>query len=477
MKNDNQPIKVDCFIIGQCEMLISSINLVKDSNILLSEITISSPGDTQALRRIAAFTGADYVCICLRPELPELSRYAMERMIDIARSSGAGMVYSDFYERRGNTVSPHPLIDYRKGSLRDDFDFGPMALYTSRAFKQAVELMTSDFRYAALYDLRLKISQRSPVAHINEYLYTVSDTSSSSSSHEKQFEYVDPKNRLAQFEMEQACTDHLKQIGGYLHQSFNKVDFLCDGFKCEASVVIPVRNRVNTIADAISSALDQTTDFEYNVIVIDNHSTDGTGDEIRRYCSDRRLIHIIPKDLDLGIGGCWNEAVMNTSCGKFAVQLDSDDRYSSRNSLQQIVRAFYDTQSPMIIGSYQMTDINWNPIPPGLIDHKEWTPYNGHNNALRINGLGAPRAFFTPIVRHIKFPNTSYGEDYAMGLRISRDYEIGRIYNVLYDCRRWDGNSDTRLSQQKANEYNSYKDNLRTWELEARIRKNKNGNL
>ncbi|MDR2495932.1 MAG: glycosyltransferase family 2 protein [Tannerellaceae bacterium] len=395
-------------------------------------------------------------------------------MICIAESTGAGMIYADYCERNDNELIPHPLIDYRKGSLRDDFDFGPLHLYKTTAFKEAVEAMTEVFSYAALYDLRLKISLQHPVIHINEYLYTVDRKAYS--SHDKQFEYVDPKNRIVQMEMERACTEHLKRIGAYQPPIFAPIDLSCKTFYYEASIVIPVRNRVNTIGEAIRSALSQQTDFDYNVIVVDNHSTDGTCDEIRRHCSDHRLIHIVPEEIDLGIGGCWNEAIMNSACGKFAVQLDSDDRYSSTKSLQKIVDAFYETHAPMIIGTYQMTDINWNPIPPGLIDHREWTDDNGRNNALRINGLGAPRAFFTPLVRQIKFPNTSYGEDYAMGLRISRDFKIGRIYEVLYDCRRWDGNSDTKLSLHKANKYNTYKDNLRTWELEARIRKNRHDN-
>ncbi|MDR2498584.1 MAG: glycosyltransferase [Tannerellaceae bacterium] len=474
MKVYEKIFKVDCFMLVSPDNATQIINTFQEGNVIISQRTIQAPVNTQALVQIASLAEADYLCLCLSPELPVLTKHAFERMISIGESTGAAMIYADYYEQNADALIPHPLIDCRKGSLRDDFDFGPLHLYKTAAFKQAVRTMTNDYRYAALYDLRLKISLQAPPVHINEYLYTLVQIAHH--TQENKFAYVDPKNRTVQIEMEHACTDHLKHLGAYLSPKFNKIDLFGEAFSCEASIVIPVRNRANTIGEAIRSALSQATNFEYNVIVVDNHSTDGTGEAIAAYSSDPRLINIIPQDTDLGIGGCWNEAIMHSACGKFVVQLDSDDRYSSANSLQKIVDAFYETQSPMIIGAYQITDINWNQIPPGLIDHREWTYENGRNNALRINGLGAPRAFFTPLVRQIKFPNTSYGEDYAMGLRISRDFAIGRIYEVLYDCRRWDGNSDTKLSLQKANEYNAYKDNLRTWELEARIRKNRHDN-
>lgn len=319
-----------------------------------------------------------------------------------------------------------------------------------------------------MYDLRLKISQKSKLVHINEYLYTEVESDKRKSG-EKQFDYVDPKNRQVQIEMEQACTNHLKEIGGYLYPIFRPVDFSSHTFEYEASVIIPVRNRIRTVKDAVRSALNQQTTFPFNVIVIDNHSTDGTSEVLRELSSDKRLIHVIPERNDLGIGGCWNIGIHHEKCGKFAVQLDSDDVYKDEHSLQIIIDTFYKQKCAMVIGTYMMTNFDMQEIAPGIIDHKEWTPDNGRNNALRINGLGAPRAFYTPILREIKVPNTSYGEDYALGLKISHDYQIGRIYDVIYLCRRWEGNSDAALPVEKINQNNLYKDRLRTWELEQRI--------
>jgi glycosyltransferase involved in cell wall biosynthesis len=233
----------------------------------------------------------------------------------------------------------------------------------------------------------------------------------------------------------------------------------------EASVIIPVRNRVRTIEDAVRSALDQETNFKYNVIVVDNHSTDGTTDILNHFHHNERLVHIIPERDDLGIGGCWDLAINHPKCGRFAVQLDSDDLYSGPDTLQKIVDKFYEEQCGMVIGSYRMTDFQLNTLPPGVIDHKEWTDENGHNNALRVNGLGAPRAFYTPLLRSIGMPNVSYGEDYAVGLAISRNYHIGRIYEPVYLCRRWEGNSDSSLSIEKLNANNTYKDSIRTREF------------
>jgi glycosyltransferase involved in cell wall biosynthesis len=326
--------------------------------------------------------------------------------------------------------------------------------------------MTEDYKHAGLYDLRLKVSQAKKLVHINEYLYTEIENDRQKSG-EKQFDYVDPKNRDIQIEMEQACTDHLKKTGAYLKPKFKEVNF-DSTFEYEASVVIPVRNRAKTIADAIRSAFDQHTNFKYNVIIIDNYSTDGTTEMIRTFESDERLVHLVPEYNDLGIGGCWNVGVAHPKCGKFAVQLDSDDVYSDQHTLQKIVDAFYAQRCAMIVGTYMLTDFDKQMIPPGIIDHNEWTPDNGQNNALRINGLGAPRAFFTPLLRQIRVPNTSYGEDYALGLAFSREYQIGRIYDVLYLCRRWEENSDAALDVPKMNEHNTYKDRLRTWEIEAR---------
>ena len=254
---------------------------------------------------------------------------------------------------------------------------------------------------------------------------------------------------------------------------YGDIDFDEQEFDVEASVVIPVFNRAKTIKDAVESALSQKASFPYNVIVVDNHSTDGTGDILAHLSKSHKdkLRVIVPNRRDLGIGGCWNEAINSEYCGRFAVQLDSDDLYSSPKTLQTVVDAFHEQKAAMVIGSYRMCDFELNTLPPGLIDHKEWTDDNGPNNALRINGLGAPRAFFTPLLRQVQFPNTSYGEDYALGLLFSRHYRIGRIFSELYLCRRWGGNSDAALSVEKINANNLYKDRLRTMELYARQRR------
>jgi glycosyltransferase involved in cell wall biosynthesis len=328
--------------------------------------------------------------------------------------------------------------------------------------------MNQEFRYAGLYDLRLKVSQKHSIVHLPELLYTEIEKDTRKSG-EKQFDYVDPRNREVQIEMEAACTDHLKKINGWLKPEFREISF--DMFKSdyEASVIIPVKNRVRTISDAIRSVLSQEAKFKFNLIVIDNHSTDGTTDMIRTFTrADGRIIHIIPDRKDLGIGGCWNEGIFHEKCGKFAIQLDSDDLYIDNNVITRIVEAFYTQRCAMVVGSYKMVNFNLEDLPPGVIDHKEWTPDNGRNNALRINGLGAPRAFYTPVIRSIIVPNVSYGEDYAVGLAVSRHYQIGRIYEPLYMCRRWEGNTDAALDINKTNTHNLYKDRLRTIELLAR---------
>lgn len=435
---------------------------------------VKSIESTATIKAIAERADCDYVLLhtaptALRPEL-----HAIERMARLAAESGAGMAYADHYNvtTDGNRTNV-PAIDYQQGSLRDDFDFGTMLLFDSRALVKAVGKMTAEYDMAGLYDLRLKLSQFAPIVHISEYLYSDIETDTRLSG-ERQFDYVNPGNRNRQIEMEAVCTQHLKAIGGYLAPSFKTVDLGISGFECEASVIIPVRNRLRTIREAVASALSQQCDFKFNVIVIDNHSTDGTTEAIDEYAHDSRLVHIIPGRDDLGIGGCWNTAICDPRCGKFAVQLDSDDIYADNHTLAKIVTTFYEQNCAMVIGSYTLTDFNRNPIPPGIIDHREWTPDNGRNNALRINGLGAPRAFFTPIAREIKFPNTSYGEDYAMGLNISRHYHIGRIWQSIYLCRRWEGNTDAALSIDRINANNLYKDHLRTWELQARMAMNKN---
>ena len=423
---------------------------------------------TATVKAIAEHADAPYSLIYTKTSGLSLGYFALERMLQIAENTGAGMVYSDHYQVKNGQKINNPVITYQKGSLRDDFNFGPVLLYKTTALKKAVKNMDANYQYAGLYDLRLRVSRLAELVHINEYLYTEIEHDDRKSG-ETIFDYVDPKNRAMQIEMEQACTDHLKQIGAYLKPEFKKVDFNQEKFEYEASVIIPVRNRIRTITDAIQSVLTQITDFKFNLIVIDNYSTDGTTEAIGAFKSDKRLIHIIPDNKDLGIGGCWNVGVHHPKCGKFAVQLDSDDMYADDQTLQKIVNAFYEQQCAMVVGSYMLTDFDKNPIPPGVIDHKEWTPENGRNNALRINGLGAPRAFFTPLLRKIKVPNTSYGEDYALGLAFSREYQIGRIYEVVYLCRRWEDNTDASLDIVKMNAHNTYKDRIRTWELQARI--------
>lgn len=424
------------------------------------------------MERIAEIVNTRYVLLQITDEDIELGPFAPERFYTIAEMTQAGLVYADYREEKEDKFIPHPLIDYQEGSLRNDFDFGKLLFIRTSALKKAIRQATGDYQHAGLYDVRLNISRSYPIVHINEYLYTAKEKDTRSSG-QKMFDYVDPRNQEAQKEMEQACTAHLKAIGAYLKPEFLNVDFTEENFPVEASVIIPVRNRVKTIEDAIRSVLHQKTSFAFNLIIIDNHSTDGTSERIQKYTDGAQVIHIRPKRTDLGIGGCWDLGVNHPECGKFAIQLDSDDVYSDTSTLQKIVDAFYTQQCGMVIGSYRMTNFQMKEIPPGIIDHKEWTPDNGRNNALRINGLGAPRAFYTPLIRRIHFPNTSYGEDYAVGLRISRDYQIGRIYDVLYLCRRWEDNSDATLSIEQTNRNNLYKDRLRTWELKARILKNK----
>jgi hypothetical protein len=356
--------------------------------------------------------------------------------------------------------------------LRDDFNFGYVLFYNTEAFKNAAETTKKKYKYAGLYNTRLKISQNYNIIRIPEYLYSTVESDVRKTG-VKQFDYVDPKNRDLQIEMEHSVTEHLKAIGAYLKPEFDRIKLDEGNFEIEASVIIPVKNRVKTISDAIDSVLKQKTDFEFNLFVVDNYSNDGTTEKVNEYTKkDRRVILITPERKDLGIGGCWNEGVHHDNCGKFAVQLDSDDIYADANTLQKIVNTFRKEKCAMVIGSYKITNFNLEEIPPGLIDHKEWTADNGRNNALRINGLGAPRAFYTPIIRKYKIPNVSYGEDYALGLMISRNYQIGRIYEAVYMCRRWEGNTDAALDVPKLNAHNVYKDRIRTIEVLARKRKN-----
>ena len=431
-------------------------------------VVIDRMESSNTVMSIAENTDADYLLLCTRMTSVRWGLYALERFLRTADDTGAVMVYSDHYSLEEGALTKHPAIDYQAGSLRDDFDFGSLWLIKSQALLDYVaQTDRVDYQYAGLYDLRLYLSRKGEIFHLNEYLYTEAELDTRKSG-EKQFDYVNPRNREVQIEMERACTAHLEKVGAIVDTNFyRQPDFDEQDFACEASVVIPVFNREKTIADAVKSALSQKTNFPYNVIVVNNHSTDSTG-EILDSIDDGRLIQIVPGRTDLGIGGCWNVAVNSDHCGKFAVQLDSDDLYSSPKTLQKIVDAFHEQKAAMIIGSYRMCNFDLNTLPPGLIDHKEWTEDNGCNNALRINGLGAPRAFFTPLVRQIQFPNTSYGEDYALGLAFSRRYRIGRIYDELYLCRRWGGNSDAALSVERVNANNLYKDRLRTMELKAR---------
>lgn len=417
---------------------------------------------------IAENTDADYVMICTRHTTIGWGNNTLERFLRVADDTDAVMVYADHYKMVEDKMEKHPVIDYQSGSLRDDFDFGSLWCIKAQALADYIaQPDREEYQFAALYDLRLYLSRVGEIFHLNEFLYSEAELDTRKSG-EKQFDYVNPRNREVQIEMEKACTQHLGKVGALIDTTFyRQPDFGEQDFEYEASVIIPVFNREKTVADAVKSALGQKANFKFNVIVINNHSTDRTGEILDELKADN-LIQIVPERTDLGIGGCWNEAINSSFCGKFAVQLDSDDLYSSPKTLQKIVDAFYKQKAAMIIGSYRMCDFDLNTLPPGLIDHKEWTDENGCNNALRINGLGAPRAFFTPLVRQIQFPNTSYGEDYALGLAFSRRYRIGRIYDELYLCRRWGGNSDAALSVEKVNANNLYKDRLRTMELKAR---------
>lgn len=438
---------------------------------MISTFNISPRISTKEIREISFSASGEFTLLYTKPSELRWVQFGLERMIQVARDTGAAMVYADHFAELGGEMVQYPVIDCQKGALRDDFDFGGVQLYRTSAMLKAAAGMTAEYEYAGLYDLRLRASRIGPLVHVNEFLYyeVESDTRKTG---EKLFDYVDPRNRAVQIEMEKACTEHLKAIGGYLPPVFKEVDLRAGEFEYEASVVIPCKNRVRTIGDAIRSALSQKTSFRYNVIVVDDNSTDGTVDVIKSF-SDDRLVYIAQDPTWHAIGGNWNAALHHPLCGRFALQLDSDDMYSGPDTVQKFVDAFYEQNCAMVIGTYRITDFNLNELPPGVIDHKEWTLENGRNNALRINGLGAPRGFFTPLAREMNFPVTKYGEDYAVALRISREYKIGRIWDVLYCCRRWDDNSDASLSIEKNNANNLYKDRLRTWELEARIAKNR----
>jgi hypothetical protein len=467
--------RIDCFISSCAPETAAATraNLSSEPSVAsVHFLDFDAPlGSTSTVRCIASEARAEFTLLYTKPTALSFVHFALERMLSVAGDTGASMVYADHFALTGGEMKQAPVIDCQPGALRDDFDFGGVLLYRTSALREAVERMSVEYRFAGLYDLRLKVSQKGSLVHVPEFLYYEVETDLRKSG-EKQFDYVDPKNRAVQIEMEQACTAHLKDVGGWLEPVFKPVSFDAGDFEFEASVVIPCKNRVRTVGDAIRSALSQKTSFKYNVIVVDDNSTDGTVEVIKSFLNDPKLVYIAQDKTWHAIGGNWNAALHHPLCGKFALQLDSDDTYYDENTVQKMVDAFYEQNCAMVVGTYRMTDFDGNPLPPGVIDHREWTPENGRNNALRINGLGAPRGFYVPLLRTFNFPTTKYGEDYAVGLRVSREYQIGRIYDVLYNCRRWEGNSDAALEIERVNANNTYKDRIRTWELEARLKAN-----
>jgi len=452
--------------------LISDIIIVSDIELLNINVIVAKhffSGET--MKRVIEKVSTRYAMFTIGDRIVEINETSIEKYFSQIQKLNAGLVYSDYFELQNEESLRHSLVDHQLGSIRDDFDFGPTFMLDFDLISNCLSEFISiekGMKYSGFYDLSLVISRKSIFYRIPEPLYTVQARENVFKTN-KMFEYVDPKNLDAQIEMEQVATHHLKAIDAFIDSADKKNVEFVHKFEWETSVIIPVKNRVNTIADALQSALNQRTKFNFNVIVVDNHSDDGTSEKIKNISNgDNRVTLIIPQRNDLGIGGCWNEAIFHPKCGKFAIQLDSDDLYSDKTTLQKIVDKFYDEKCAMVIGSYKLTDFNLKEIPPGLIDHREWTDENGHNNALRVNGLGAPRAFYTPIIREIKFPNVSYGEDYSVALSISRKYKVGRIYDPIYLCRRWKGNTDASLSIEKQNANNFYKDSLRTNEINVR---------
>ena len=434
-------------------------------------IKTESPFSPSFFEKLAPIIDSDFFLYAPYPAGISIGRSAIIRFASAAVDYNAGLVYSDFHDIINGKPENHPTIDYQDGSLRDDFDFGKLMMIKTRELVKAIPYLDKSEKHSGFYSLRLSIARSCPIVRIPEFLYSAGETDLRKSG-EKQFDYVNPANRDLQIEMENAVTRHLKIIGAYIEPVVEKTRFE-DGFPVEASVVIPVKNRARTIKDAVESALGQMTSFPFNVIVVDNHSTDGTTGILNSIAQkNKKLIHLIPEEEGLNIGGCWNLAIENGNCGRFAVQLDSDDLYFDSGSLQKIIDKFHSEECAAVIGSYQMADFNLNEIPPGLIDHREWTDSNGRNNALRINGLGAPRAYYTPVLREVRFPDVSYGEDYAAILEVIRNRKAGRIYEPVYICRRWEGNSDSSLAIEKLNKNNYYKDWIRTKELKARIKLN-----
>lgn len=466
--------------LGDDMEFISFGSAINDERLInIAEI---EPFSSKAVKKAAEMISNKFVVWIREYENKKINRInfngkTLQKLIDVLSIQNAGMVYSNFaeYDTETGKKYEYPLIPYQTGSIRDDFDFGMAIVLNGGLIKKVAAEMKEDYLYAGFYDLRLRLSEISGLIHINEFLYSV-DIERKTEAMEEHFKYVSAERKTMQIEFEKAATEHLKRIGAYIKPGGELIDFENpkENFPVEASVVIPVKNREKTIASAVNSALSQKTDFDFNVIVVDNHSDDGTTEVLAKIASsNEKLIHLIPEEKNLLIGGCWKYAVNSVNCGRFAVQLDSDDLYYDENTLAKIIKTFYDENSAMVIGSYKLTDFNLNEIPPGIVDHREWTEDNGANNALRINGLGAPRAFYTPLLRQIDIPNVSYGEDYYLGITISRNYKISRIYEPIYICRRWEGNSDANLSQEKINKNNYYKDSLRTNEIIERQKMNK----
>lgn len=488
--NSRKKITAAIFSLSK-EASLSTFQSIKDSDVIKDYIFVVDayiPGiqssktivtnflfSGKTIKSISKKVSSEYLLLIISESFIDLNDSSLNRYLTVAEKSNAAWLYSDYFFKTEPKLSLHSQIDYQAGSIRDDFDFGPLVLISTKALKNFIKKSYSienNHSHSALYDLRLNISRKYSVVRIPEPLYIVENKKESSSNNEL-FKYVDPKNRDIQLEMERVATHHLKQIGAFVKSKNKKAVTLKDKLDNEASVIIPVKNRAGTIEDAVNSALSQKTNFSFNLIVVDNYSTDGTNEKLKILSEKNKcVIHLIPQRKDLGIGGCWNEAIFHQSCGKFCVQLDSDDLYPDENTLQKIVDKFYEEKCAMVIGSYKLTDFHFKEIPPGTITHKEWTDENGHNNALRVNGLGAPRAYYTPVIREITFPNVIYGEDYAVGLEISRKYRIGRIFEPIYLCRRWKDNTDAILSLEQKNKNNFYKDFLRTQEIFARQRLN-----
>ncbi|MCQ2289065.1 MAG: glycosyltransferase [Muribaculaceae bacterium] len=498
---------IDCFVkfssVGQARMIAEQLlacELVCSVDFLVTGdvdpawqdelygcgfYSIDNINSSATMRMIASASSSKYTLLYTKDDALQLGYKAIERMMRLAEDTAAGMLYSDHYHIKDGVRSKAPVIDYQMGSLRDEFDFGSVLLFRSAALKESALRMSGDYKVAGLYDLRLKMSQKYALEHINEYLYTDVERDLRTSG-EKIYDYCDPRNVESQKEFEAACSAHLKDIGAYL--SYDMFTPECDKVVCydgsdghwpvECSVIIPVLNRVRVIRDAINSVLMQEADFKFNVIIVDNHSTDGTTEAIDEYADDERVVHIVPERDDLGIGGCWNLGAFDPRAGRFIMGLDSDDLLATPHALQAMVDKFTEGDNlmagpAMVVGTYKVVNADLEEIPPGIIDHHEWTPDNGRNNLLRVNGIGGPRAFYTPIYRDIVLPNTSYGEDYGMALMISRNYVIDRVWDVMTLARRWDDNTDADLDIDRENANNVYKDRLRTWEVKARIAQNK----